>query len=147
MMFDSTTIRENDVALNNNSEKSRSVLRSFVNSTIRSNDFRQFFFFRQNNDSEKLHFGETTIRWNNVSEKWCGPVDRPSQRNINPEDWSNPRGSRKDIEGLICIIKEVQRIRVRLLYRGLKPQKEPRAILRGESNTRTLTAAKIQPTI
>ena len=31
------------------------------------------FFFRPNNDSAKLHFGKTTIRWNDVSGKWCGP--------------------------------------------------------------------------
>ena len=40
----------------------RMSIRRLANSTIRSNDFRQFFF------------DKTTIRWNDVSEKWCGLV-------------------------------------------------------------------------
>ena len=76
MTFGWTMIRENDVRLNNNSEKCRSALWSFTNSTIRPcNDSVKWLseiFFRQNNDSAKLHFGETTIWWNDVSEKWCG---------------------------------------------------------------------------
>ena len=49
-----------------------SLIRRFGHVTIRSNDFRQFFF-RQNNDSAKLHSGKMTIRSNDISRKWCGP--------------------------------------------------------------------------
>ena len=62
MTFGWTTIRENDVRLNNDSKKCRSELWSFADSTIRlvtirSNDFGHFFF------------GTTTIRPNCISAK------------------------------------------------------------------------------
>ena len=76
-MFGWTTIRKNDVQLNNDPEKYRSELWSFGNSTIWPCDdsikWLSAIFFRQN-DSAKLHYGKTTIRWNDVSGKWCGPV-------------------------------------------------------------------------
>ena len=67
MTFVWTTIRENDVRLNNNSENvirhyEVSLIRRFGYVTMRSNDFRQFFFgkiaFRQNDDSMKWRFGK-----------------------------------------------------------------------------------------
>ena len=75
-MFGWTTIRENDVRLNDDSEKSRSAFWSFANSTIQpyedSVKWLSAIFFRQNNHSVKSHFDKTTIRWNDVSGKWCG---------------------------------------------------------------------------
>ena len=77
MIFGWTIIRENDVWLNNDSEKCRSALWSFANSTIWPCDdsvkWLSAIFFRQNNDSAKLHFRKTTIRWNDVSGRSWGP--------------------------------------------------------------------------
>ena len=113
MTFGQMMFRENDIRLNDDSLKWRSaegrfgkmtfgwttigknvvrhyevwLIRWFGHLTIRSNNFRRFFFdksmillfFRQNNDSAKFHFGKTTIRWNDVSGKWCGPKSRVRQ--------------------------------------------------------------------
>ena len=68
MTFGWKTIRKNVVR-----HYEVSLIRRFGHVTILSNDFRKFFI-RQNNDSAKLHFGKTTIRWNSVSGKWCGPI-------------------------------------------------------------------------
>ena len=71
------TSRKNDVRLNNDSGKCRSALWTFAKSTIRPSDdsvkWLSAIFFRQNNDSVKLRFCKTTIQWNDVSGKWCGP--------------------------------------------------------------------------
>ena len=77
MKFGWLTIRENAVRLNNDSDKCRSGWWSSANSTIRPCDdsvkWLLAIFFRQNNDSAKLHFGKTTIQWNDVTGKFCGP--------------------------------------------------------------------------
>ena len=67
MMFGWTTIRKNV------RHYEVSLIRRFDHVKIRSIELRKF---RQNNDSAKLLFGKTTIRWNNVSGKWCGPIVR-----------------------------------------------------------------------
>ena len=76
MTFGWTTIQKNDVRPNSDSEKCRSALWSFANSTIRPCDdsvkWLSAIFFWPNNNSTKFNFGQTTIRWNDVSGKWCG---------------------------------------------------------------------------
>ena len=78
MKFCFIQFRKNDVQLNSDSEKCRSALWSFANSTIRPYDDSvksiSAIFFRQNNDSAKLHLGKTTTLWNDVSGKWCDPI-------------------------------------------------------------------------
>ena len=81
MTFCFIQFRQNDVRANDVPGKRRSALLSFANSTIRPCDYSvkwlsAMFFFQQNNDSAKLYFGKTTIRWNDVSGRCCGPVDR-----------------------------------------------------------------------
>ena len=76
MTFGWTTIRKNDVWLNNDSDKCRSVLWSVTNSTIRPCDnsikwlLANFFSgkttIRQNCISEKRRFDEMTFRENDV---------------------------------------------------------------------------------
>ena len=86
MTFGWTTIRGNDVRLNNDSEKCRSALWNFANSTILSNAFRSFFFgktkIRKNCISAKRRFDEM-FRENDVApfgnSKRIG-VDGPIQR-------------------------------------------------------------------
>ena len=66
-----TTIPEKDVRLNNDSEKCRSALWSFPNSTNRSTDFQQFFFGKTTIltkcISAKRRFDEMTFRENDVA--------------------------------------------------------------------------------
>ena len=94
------SIRQNDIRANDLSKKRRSAERRFVKmtfgwTTIRKNVVRHYevslirrfghvtfgqmtfgnFLFRQNNDSAKLDFGKTKIRWNDISAKWCNPVN------------------------------------------------------------------------
>ena len=74
MTFGYTTIRENKVRLNKDSEKCRSALWSLGNLTIRLCDHSVelrlvAFFFRWDNDSVKWRFGITKIRSNYV--RWC----------------------------------------------------------------------------
>ena len=75
MTFGYTTIRENNVRLNNDLEKCRSALWSCDNSTIRSNYVWWYFF------SATQPFGKITFRQNNDSLKWCfGKMMWPRQK-------------------------------------------------------------------
>ena len=91
MTFGCIQFRENNVRANDILGKWRSAIRrfgkiAFGSTTIRKNVVRRcqisvirrfgYVTVLSNYDRWCFIFGETMIRWNNVSGKWCGPMPR-----------------------------------------------------------------------
>ena len=97
--FGYTTIRENNVRLNNDSEKCRSAIWSFGNSTIRLCDdsvkLRSVFFFPARKQFSNMTFRETSIRLEVSAKQQFGEMTfrendlAPKNRYDEESNWRN----------------------------------------------------------